>query len=151
MKKTTLTKFSLQKLRKNPGEKKRNHEIFAWFQNLEKKFEIYIFQKKKKFFENRNIFREISSPILEPSKNCIFSIFFLLGIERKSFPEEKIFFPEEEFSGKNQEVARFKNNQTFSPTIQIIFMMAFERSAISSGFNCADAKKTLHVRLRSCR
>ena len=26
-------------------------------------------------------------------------VFFLLGIERKSFPEEKISFPEEEFSG----------------------------------------------------
>ena len=44
-------------------------------------------------------------------------VFFLLGIERKSFPEEKISFLEEEFSRKKQEIARFTNNQTFSPTI----------------------------------
>ena len=43
-------------------------------------------------------------------------VFFLLGIERKSFPEEKISFREEEFSRKKQEFIRLTNNQTFSPT-----------------------------------
>ena len=37
-------------LRKNPAEKKRKHAIFAWFQNLERKFQKYISPKKKKNF-----------------------------------------------------------------------------------------------------
>ena len=50
-----------------------------------------IFHFKNFFFFLKNIFQRFSSPILEPSKNCIFSFFFLLGLERKSFSPEKDF------------------------------------------------------------
>ena len=43
------------------GMKKRNHEIFGVFQNLEKKFSKYISREKKKNFEVKYILR-ISSP-----------------------------------------------------------------------------------------
>ena len=40
-------------------------------------------------------------------------VFFLLGIERKSFPEEKISFLEEEFSRKKQENRKIQKSSDF--------------------------------------
>ena len=80
-------------------------------------------------------FPEIFSPDFGTKQKLHLFVFFCWVLSVNLFPRKRFSFPEEEFSGKKQEVARFKNNQTFSPTIQIIFMMAFERSAMSSGFN----------------
>ena len=59
-------------------EKKRNHEIFGVFQNLEKIFSQNIFSRKKKIFEMKYILR-ISSQILENPKNFMISFFHPLS------------------------------------------------------------------------
>ena len=61
------------------GMKKRNHEIFGVFQNLEKIFSQNIFSRKKKIFEMKYILR-ISSQILENPKNFMILFFHPLNL-----------------------------------------------------------------------
>ena len=65
-------------------------------------FKNIFLQKKKKIFQSKYIFEIFFSNFGTKQKLHVF-VFFLLGIERKSFPEEKISFLEEEFSRKKQE------------------------------------------------
>ena len=101
---------------KTQQRKNENMKFLAGSKIWRENFKNIFLQKKKKIFEMK-YFPEIFFSNFGTKQKLHVFVFFLLGIERKSFPEEKISFLEEEFSRKKQEIARFKNNQTFSPTI----------------------------------
>ena len=68
--------------------KKRNHEIFGGFQNLETRFKNISLPKKKNFFGN--IFERDFFP--DFGENFMISFFHPLCFNRNLFPEEKISF-----------------------------------------------------------
>ena len=92
--------------------KKRNHEIFGVFQNLEMKFSKYISFQKIFFFLKKIIFKKSSPDFGKPQKFHDF-VFSSPEFKQKSFPPEKDSTSPGE---RSSEFRRFHFNQTFSPT-----------------------------------
>ena len=84
------------------GMKKQNHEIFGFFQNLDRFFSPNIFFQKKKIFEMKYILR-ISSQILENPKNFMILFFHPLNLSGVVLGENlsrSFFSPLQRFVGK---------------------------------------------------
>ena len=81
------------------GMKKRNHEIFGVFQNLEKIFSQNIFSRKKKIFEMKYILRTFIPDFGKPQKFHDF-VFSSPEFERSCFGREFVKSPLQRFVGK---------------------------------------------------
>ena len=81
-----------------PSRKKNEIMKFLGFSKIGEENFKNIFRLKNFFFFLEKYIFEIFSPDFGTKQKLHVFVFFLLGIERKSFPEEKISFLKEEFS-----------------------------------------------------
>ena len=121
---------------KTQQRKNENMKFLAGSKIWRENFKNIFLQKKKKIFEMK-YFPEIFFSNFGTKQKLHVFVFFLLGIERKSFPEEKIFLPGERILRKKTRKSQDSKiiRLFLRQFIQILFMMAVERSKISSGFN----------------
>ena len=96
MKRMTTSSSSQKHSVKTQQRKNENMKFLAGSKIWRENFKNIFLPKKKKIFEMK-YFPEIFFSNFGTKQKLHLFVFFLLGIERKSFPEEKIFLPGERF------------------------------------------------------
>ena len=97
-----------------PSRKKNEIMKFLGFSKIGEENLWKIFHFKNFFFFGRNIFETFSSPILEPSKNCIFSFFFCWVLSVNLFPRKRFLSWRKNSPGKNKKSQDSKIIRLFS-------------------------------------